>query len=320
MPETRRQGVLLVHGIGDQKPDWAAAIIPEFLSRVQAAAESLHLGGASPDPEQFVAIQAAHWAEILEVKQRVLSDILRHSPDLVELRGFWPWEWWRRAAAWFRRKERGFVAGYLGDVVGYRAPGAYVAIQEALLTGLETLASQMGARGPTGTGIKRPLTIVAHSLGCVVASDFLWDRTKARATEGEIGFHPTFFLRNLFTVGSPLALFSLSFGGPEVFNQPVKVESDDGRWVNIYDRDDPVAMPLKPLNSAYDRVVLADARVQAGLYLVAHDGYFRNGPCLDAIARKLVLDWAVDNAAVPAEQLARWARTYDESLLLGDDA
>ncbi|MGE5279388.1 MAG: hypothetical protein ACM3L6_01415, partial [Deltaproteobacteria bacterium] len=120
------------------------------------------------------------------------------------------------------------------------------------------------------------------SLGTVIASDFIWDCQFK-------GLMKPFALGNVFTMGSPIALFALRYGA-ELFNQPIEVKAP-GRWVNILDADDPIAYPLKPLNKEYDHAVLADREVSVGPLGVAHTRYW-NAPVVHAlIGRKLALDW-----------------------------
>jgi hypothetical protein len=119
---------------------------------------------------------------------------------------------------------------------------------------------------------------------------------------------------NFFTLGSPLALFSLQHGGPEAFSKPVRVEHPDGRWVNIRDKDDPVGMPLKTLNAEYQAAVHHDVEVDTGDYLLAHMGYFSHELVLRAIGRKLALDWAAGNRVLPAKDLQALFKAYDQEL------
>ena len=85
---------------------------------------------------------------------------------------------------------------------------------------------------------------------------------------------------------------------------------EDMTWMEVRDE----------MKAGKDTVIVATGGIeQNGPYLAANKHNVVLRATTDAIARKLVLDWAVDNAAVPAEQLARWARTYDENLRLGDD-
>jgi hypothetical protein len=301
--------VLLVHGIGDNPPGWADAIISRLRKRIRGAVAELSI--KATDPDAIALIEPATWSQATQRRQRVLSEILRNAPDLLELRSAWPWDLWKRFVAWYRRRERAFVAEFVGDVIGYHESEAAQGIRQSLMEGLQNLARRASAVPISG---KIPLTIIAHSLGSVIASDFIWDQQQLRASSGQAGFDERFQLFNLFTIGSPLALFSRRYGGPEAFNQPIVMEHPAGRWVNIYDRDDPFAMPLKPLNSAYDRAVLKDARVQAGLYLFSHQGYFEHNDTLDIVARKVTLDWASAASRKSTESLAKISQRFDQEL------
>lgn len=112
-------------------------------------------------------------------------------------------------------------------------------------------------------------------------------------------------------MGSPLPLFSLQFGGPEVFNKPIAIQDSLGRWVNIYDKNDPIAYPLKLLNEAYNRVVLKDQEVHAGMFGIAHLKYWTNQSVHLIIARKLALDWLRFNNALDKSRLDGLYAKYD---------
>ena len=167
---------------------------------------------------------------------------------------------------------------------------------------------------PKGSG-KAPLTFITHSLGTVIASDFIYDRSKERRLKSLEGFHERFYLENIFTIGSPLALFSLRYNGPEAFQNPIHVESSFGRWLNIYDGDDPVGMPLRPLNDAYKSAVSRDIKVESGIYGLSHIGYFTKSKTLDIIAKKLALDWMRLNDKLSEVEAAKLYETYDKNLL-----
>ena len=55
-----------------------------------------------------------------------------------------------------------------------------------------------------------------------------------------------------------------------------KTSAGSGRWVNIFDEDDPVGMPLKVLNEAYNKVVHKDVLVNSGVYGISHTNYFKH--------------------------------------------
>ena len=70
-----KHGVLLIHGIGDQAPDWAAATARRLSRAVSAHAGRL-LGGAASPADGLIAIRAVHWADILQARQQHLLRIL----------------------------------------------------------------------------------------------------------------------------------------------------------------------------------------------------------------------------------------------------
>lgn len=88
---------------------------------------------------------------------------------------------------------------------------------------------------------RRPVIIVAYSLGALVSYDYLRDRTSQRG-----GIH-------LITAGSPLGareFRELLFGvGAAIPERPAGVAS----WVNLYDPDDPFAAPVSNPAAAIDR-------------------------------------------------------------------
>ena len=296
-------GVLLVHGIGAEHPQWAREIIPKVEKAVLSEVRKLLPGHPPLTPADLLAIESVYWAGELNERQQILEARLKQAQDPPR---FTLWLWVR----WLRRKEREFVSRSVADLIGYLDEKVERSVHGQMGQALERLAARTGA----GSAAKMPLTIVSHSLGTVISSDYVYDQVKRRKMEGKSGFHEKSALENFFTVGSPLALFSLKYGGPDAFQNPISVEGPRGRWVNIRDANDPIGMPLKTLNEAYDRVVLKDARVHAGLYLVSHQRYFRSRGTLKIIGRKLALDWAALNGKLPPERAERLYARYDEKL------
>jgi hypothetical protein len=149
-----------------------------------------------------------------------------------------------------------------------------------------------------------------------MTSDYIYEQNNPMSeTSGPKVMKDSFVLQNLFTVGSPLSLFSLRFGGPQMFTTPVSVEAPTGRWINIYDEDDPVGMPLKVLNTAYDKVVLKDVLINAGVYGVSHRGYFKKrSKALDVICQKLAIDWVALNQKLSQEQIDKLYLEYDKTV------
>ena len=107
----------------------------------------------------------------------------------------------------------------------------------------------------------------------------------------------------------------MKFNGPESFNLPIQVEVPNGRWINILDKDDPIAMPLRLLNASYKRAVFSDYQVNSGWFWgTAHTEYFSRTNALDLIARKLAIDWAAINHKIKPPKIAELYQEYDRSV------
>lgn len=307
--------VALVHGIGAQTYHWADGLIDRLQERVrEEIGQLLHGTQPLPEPSEMLALVQVHWADVLEDRQRQLQLILAGGPRAVQAQV----PWWhalvhpiRYARSHLRQAQATFIAEFVGDIIGYLDAPTRLAVHATVSEALGRLETRMAP----ATG-KWPLTMIAHSLGSVIASNYVWDATKVRRQAGRPGFHEAWQLENLFTVGSPLALFALQYGGAEMFSSPIAVEGARGRWVNIYDNDDPIAMPLKSLNAAYGRAVARDAEVNAGAYLFAHGGYFTEPHTLRIISQKLALDWIAANQRLPAAEVEALYARYDQGLRL----
>jgi hypothetical protein len=303
-----KASAILVHGIGAARADWAEKLTLGLERQVEHALSQLPGGPYPSRARDAVVIESVLWDDVVAAGQRKLFDHLKASRPRLELKG----SWWERAKELVthaaRSVERTFVTDFIADVIDYLDEQTKKHVHAKLRTGIERVARQLGR----GKG-KSPLTVVSHSLGTVVSSDFAWDRIKPRQGR-PAPFHSRLTFMNFFTLGSPLALFSLQHGGPEAFSKPVRVEHPDGRWVNIRDKDDPVGMPLKTLNAEYQAAVHHDVEVDTGDYLLSHMGYFSHELVLRAIGRKLALDWAAGNRVLPAKDLQALFKAYDQEL------
>ena len=170
-----------------------------------------------------------------------------------------------------------FASRFVIDILGYGNAQTRDLIQKRIDTSLKNLNPHR--ENPE----KAPFTFVSHSLGTVIASDYVWDRQNP-------DFHPALMLSNFFTMGSPLALFALRFGR-EMFDRPIRIEDPQGTWINFLDNDDPIAYPLRPLNAAYEYTVNRDLDVETGMIGVAHFGYWPCKAVHKAIGQKLAEDW-----------------------------
>ncbi|MBX9588473.1 MAG: hypothetical protein K2X43_04155 [Hyphomonadaceae bacterium] len=229
-------------------------------------------------PESIeVAFAAVFWGDIVRNRQNVfLDDAIR--AGIVDTS--------------FRR----FVVQGLGDAAAYqktqqRKNSAYYEIQERVRREINNL-DQPGHE-------RRPLIIVAHSLGCHIVSSFAWDLNKVKQQppaqlsgedrlilqDATTPFRLLDTFAGFVTLGSNMPLFTFTFGPARVF--PItsappgmlpafpgraldNATAGKARWLNFYSPNDLLGYPLKPLNNLYrDEPRLADKAVCA-------EGWFRS--------------------------------------------
>jgi hypothetical protein len=281
-------GVLLVHGMGTQSEEEFGAAF--------AAATTERLAGRGV-PAGAVVFQAAYWADLLNDRERAL---------LARAGAGGPLRW---------RTLRGFVVNALGDAVAYRRGSPdrnnlYYDLHARVRAHLRALRDRLGHDAP--------LVIVAHSLGSVIASDYVWDAqhperrcgVAAEAAEGT-DFERARTLAGLVTLGSPIPLFALAL--PRVLAVAPPRESPAlapavraaAAWHNYYDPDDVLGWPLRTLDPdpgggaplgagewAYADAVDADHAVASGGALtgwtpLSHTGYWEAAGVLDAAADQI---------------------------------
>lgn len=197
---------------------------------------------------------------------------------------------------------RTFMTFFIGDVAAYVSENnnnIRVTVWEKMKRGLDL--------NPDG-----PYSIIAHSLGSVIAFDFLFNLFEDRklfdpipvpTDPGELDSLRARF-RGLYTMGSPIGLFMLRKGelwkvddparngGPpfSIIKNPLSKATHT--WTNFYDKEDVIAYPLRRLfdtNPAYNaNRSLEDVPVETGWQPVsAHTGYWECGEAAQRIAGAL---------------------------------
>ncbi len=217
-----RVGVLVVHGMGSQKPGFS---------------ENLRkgIGRHLDELRDQVCWQEAHWADVLEPRQDLLWQRMAgaRSPEGDSLDLDW-------------RKAREFVVHSFGDALAYHrdycADNAYRQIHHAISSNLGKLYAALD--NPAA-----PIVVMAHSLGCHIMSDYIWDRQKRRNGDD---LTPLDQLLAFVTFGCNIPLFSMAMDcaypmtlpGPGIPPGPLREHS---RWLNFFDADDVLGWPMKPL-------------------------------------------------------------------------
>jgi hypothetical protein len=266
-------GVLCVHGMGNQTPAYADEMVADLKKRV---------GCAGLDPET-VAFKSVFWGDLLDDRQ---NNVMSRMAEQGQL-------------AW-RCLRREIVVSGLGDAAAYLGPGTdesayYGAIHSRMETTLGELQEMLG--GKDGA----PLVIVAHSLGCAITSNYLWDAQRETPwARGITPFTRGETLAGLFTLGCNLPIFTftkrsedvvpIAFPGAraaKAFRDQAAFRRHAG-WLNFYDPEDLLGYPLRPINSTYAKVVAEDAAVNTGPIWRAHTSYWSDPVVNAEIARRVI--------------------------------
>jgi pimeloyl-ACP methyl ester carboxylesterase len=241
----KKIGVLLIHGMGSVPDDYAHDAIQELRERVSGR-------GLNRDD---IAWQSVYWAPILSDRESRLWVDLSAENDL---------NW---------AKLRKFFTNAFGSVSAYqssldRCDNIYDRIHSTVSESLKELRVKLGNED-------KPLIVIAHSMGSAIMSNYIWDRQKGKEAErfGGSAFERMETLAGMVTLGSNIPLFTLACEPVVSIEFPPATLSDKFRkgakWLNLYDSDDALGWPLKPLSPSYAEAVTADLEVNVGNILTS---------------------------------------------------
>ncbi len=276
-----RQAVVFIHGVGEQEKGYSSTCERAIKKQLGKEAKALQC------PKPTVEFREIFWANIVSTPQRKLLGQVNKTRSL---------EW---------AKLRRLFVSVVGDAIVYRKSDSGEGCYKEIHKRLEEKISSI--RKKSSDDDKIEFTFVAHSLGSVILSNYLYDTAKKAENDNTQKLTAT----NLFTLGSPLALWLLVCGDLDSAKEPIKVAAKHGVWINILDDDDILAYPLRDINDEYKGAVDMDYVTNIGQWLSmwnpgSHFGYWGDGNVVKPIARKLVLD---------AQRLAERAKFAKEEYL-----
>ena len=231
-------GVLIIHGIGWQKPG--------FSLKMQNWLKSM-LGEEAAGK---VIFQEVVWAEPIEEKQIAYMEASQHL-----FRNDW---------------LRSMIVRLLGDAAAYSATAEHRRIHRTVYDAIRNMRRGLKPDGKT--------IILAHSLGGHIMSNFIFDLQIPSGVEGatktakvaeilsvqnqEVEELQPFVssITAICTFGCNIALFAL--GHNDI--QPIEKPSETCMWYNYYDEDDVLGYPLKTLNGYKDSEWIRDERISVG--------------------------------------------------------
>lgn len=272
---SKELAVVVVHGMGDTEKNYDLHLKSMLRERLGTA------GWAR------VSWHRVYYQDVLQANQeRLMKDTVRlANVDWLKLRRFVLYGFSDAAAMGSRPHKKGSV---------------YEQIQQQILDTLDEAQAALG-------NPQKPVILVAHSLGCQVVSNYLWD-AQQRCVEAGV-FRPDLpdpvgkrsaadkfrrlkTLRTLFTTGCNIPIFIA--GLPKAKIEPVVTNARGWqfRWQNYYDPDDALGWPLHPLNAKYKAAVAVDKAVNVGNVFkswtpLSHSAYWTDGDVLDPIEAAL---------------------------------
>ena len=272
-------GALIIHGMGDQEDDFADGIKEALSKRIT------DLGA---DPSEVIW-KPVYWAPVLKDWQE----------DLLTLSAANNLDW-----MWLRE----FVVKSLGDAVAYlkrvdfQSPDVYGSIHEIVHNRIVELRAALGDED-------KPLIVIAHSLGGVIMSNYIWDEQKDAIAGQGLGNNPFEKMETLaafFTFGCNISLVSLAYDPIESIDFPppglsthfppstptVDLQATT-KWVNFYDADDVLGYPLKDLSPTYGVAIREDVEINVGGILrswnsACHGQYWTDRDLVRPVAQGIV--------------------------------
>lgn len=233
--------------------------------------------------DSVLAISAINWTPVLREERKNLYDKLN-----VE-----------RLDSFFGLRE--FIFQAISDSLTYQVTQSnpdeswsYNGIHGCFAKSLNELAQDEKA------GEKAPLFIISHSLGTVIASNYLYDlqTQKTQINIGDTPLEKGETLTSIYTLASQIPFWSLRHPN---FDRPIKVPAEKlsqhypnlkGEWINFFNKSDIMGYPLKSLNDAYSEAVKEDREVNNGGILeswnpLSHCNYWTDKKVIETIANGL---------------------------------
>eukprot|EP00697_Spironema_sp_BW2_P008813 gnl/Spiro4/23533_TR11626_c0_g1_i1.p1 gnl/Spiro4/23533_TR11626_c0_g1~~gnl/Spiro4/23533_TR11626_c0_g1_i1.p1 ORF type:complete len:381 (-),score=107.78 gnl/Spiro4/23533_TR11626_c0_g1_i1:63-1205(-) len=251
LDNSHRVAVLVVPGAEGQQEEFVGSVTAVLQEHFSTILE--HCYGEMPGKHESlktqVEFQPVYWASLVESAQDKLWTDVNKDHDLGN-----------SAARFFRRLLLAHVA---------HGSGYPTVSQNAIATRMSDALRLLAQR----TGPNAPLVVLSYGLGSVVAAEYfaalqqqnpsiLWPRPSQTSplSAGNT-------LSTLYTVGSPLAIYSLrsaDFVPPAVPAAAVGHNLIPGfGWVNVYQSDDVFAFPLRTISERFRKSVVEDMEIRS---------------------------------------------------------
>lgn len=270
--------VLAIHGMGDTQRDYAQPLEKKLGKKIGKNWSKVYF-----DSIYYADIFQKHQAETFQ-KIKALNDI-----DWVGLRKF-------------------LLFGF-SDAAGFERNASlddspYEQVQNRILDSIDKAYDAVGAEAK--------ISILAHSLGCHVISNFLWDAQQKNVRQGawkDGGFEDSpagsdldkfrrlKTLKYLQFTGCNIPIFVAGIPRGRIKSISSGSKGYAFKWRNFYDPDDPLGWPLKSLSDrnvreSYKYEVNEDIPVNVGSLIrnwnpLSHNSYWKDNDVINPIVRDI---------------------------------
>ena len=174
---------------------------------------------------------------------------------------------------------------------------AYKKVQQRIFDAMGAAYSALGDNSG-------PVILVAHSLGCQVISNYIWDAgnhskqppgiwkdAHANLDPKELKFRKFGSMAVMCTIGCNIPIFVAGLPRDQI--KPIKAPNNKFVWENYYDEDDPLGWPLEQLSDGY-KALVKDHEINAGGIFTSwnpfsHGQYWGDSDVIDPLADHLKL-------------------------------
>ncbi len=238
----------------------AIALLHGFRSQTEQFANDVHrelMDRCIPQIGTDIVLRVVDWADVLSNTEKQLLQRLSAVETL-----YYP-------------QMRTFITEWIADALAYQQMPhdrrLYDCIHELFAQTMRDLARAAGENAP--------LCIIAHGLGSVIASNYIYDLQNAHkgliapnvlAQIADTPMERGETLSLFYTISSPIALWNMrypNFGTPIAFPHPALPDHYRNlptEWINFYDPQDVFGYPLKALNAAHWETVTEDRPINTG--------------------------------------------------------
>ncbi|MBN2347623.1 MAG: hypothetical protein JXJ22_02230 [Bacteroidales bacterium] len=263
----KKIGLFLIHGAGDER----FRAQDKFIQKLFKKLEKLKIDSG------LIAWRNANWYaptqnEQVDLYNRFLSS---HYPVKA-------------------KKLRQFVLYLISDMVAYvsepNKPSKKYAETHALIhRDLALLKDELEENAP--------LILMASSLGTTIISNYIQDIQNKVCPEiwCKSPFERFETLTNIIMLGNNIPIYAPAYNLDQLtpFLFPNEKLSETFKpvasWLNIYDKNDPLGFPLKPINVSFEASVIKDIEMNVGGLLTSwnigsHMGYWKSKKVIEQVS------------------------------------